>query len=153
MLRAGAVIAAILTTAFGGCGVVDNRASYGEGKMHAQTLPEWIACSRTIAIGDVVKVVGADSPRVTVTMHITQWTRPDHGSSTLVFSDKNPKIDGNWPAWEVSGPVLVVIPTNRSDSVNSFRGKQLTSTKQRIDDALDEASTTSCPPRWATQID
>lgn len=123
MLRSVAVSTAILTTALAGCGAMDNRASYGEDQVHAQTLPEWIACSQTIAIGDVAKVVGADSPRVTVTMHITQWTRPDHGPSTLVFSDKNPKIDGDWrrgrsvaQSWLSSRPIDPVTSTPSAGS-------------------------------------
>lgn len=127
---------------------MDSRVSYDEDLEQAQTLPEWIACSRAIATGEVVKVVGADSPQVTVTMRVSHWIRPSHGKSTLVFSERNPKIDGGG-AWKTGGPVLAVIPLKTSDSARMYRGNQLTVNKRLITSGLKEASRTTCPSPWA----
>lgn len=149
VLRSSAVGTAILITALAGCGVLDNRASYGEDQVHGQTLPEGIACSRMIVVGDVVRVTSEDSPRVSVTMRVSQWIRPSHGRSTLTFSDRNPKIDGSWAPWKVGGPVLVVIPLKTSEPAHTFRGKELTFNKRYLMSGLKEASHTVCPSPWA----
>lgn len=153
--------AAVALVACLGTGIVLNRsdqpttagfpsASSGQDEhLRSQTLPEWISCSRVIAVGDVTKVTGANAARVKVTMHVTEWIRPAGGSSTLTFTDRNPKIDGGWPAWRTGGPVLVVIPANTSYAVNTFRGKDLTVNRNRIQGALTAGSKTVCRSPWA----
>ena len=128
---------------------MDNRASYGEEQEQGQTLPEAISCSQAIVVGDVVKVTGDDSPRVTVTVRVSQWIRPDQGPSRLVFSDRTVNTDGDRAAWRTGGPLLAIVPLRTSESARTFRGKQLTVHKRRIMSGLKEARHTACPSPWA----
>lgn len=124
-------------------------ASGQDERLHGQTLPEWIACSRAIAIGDITKVTGTNTSRIKVTMHVNKWIRPTHGSSTLSFTDRNPSIDGGRPTWRVGGPVLVRVSENPSSPVRSFRGKDLTLYRDLVQGGLDDASKTACRSPWA----
>jgi hypothetical protein len=85
-------------------------------------------------------------------MRVREWIRPNHGSSTLVFSAHNPAADGD-PAWKARGPVLVMVPSKRSSAVAFFRGDELAAQRKAIKRALPDASATSCPSPWAPTSD
>ncbi len=114
-----------------------------------QSLAEWIACSQTIAIGEVTDIMHPRSGRVRISLRVSNWIRPSTGPERIIVSDIDPKRAGLRPQWRRGGPVLVVVPANRTRPVAAFRGTDLARYRSWIESALPAAASATCPPAFA----
>lgn len=114
-----------------------------------QSLTEWIACSKTIAVGHVTEVAHIAPGRVKISLKVNDWIQPSSGPEHITIADMDPRKAGLRPPWKRGGPVLVVIPANRAQPVAAFWGKELTRYRSWITSALPRATTATCPPAFA----
>ncbi|MGW1898986.1 hypothetical protein ACWCQB_16400 [Streptomyces hirsutus] len=158
--RRGVVMAALASTAALCTGVLvsvliddgaakpqsgrDDRAS-GKG----QTLPEWIACARTIAEGDVVTVrQSSEAGRVVVTFDVQDWIKPGRGAQRITLDVVDPAEARVRDPWKEGQHLLIVVPERRDQETDTFRGERLEWYRARIEHGLPEAATADCPPIW-----
>jgi hypothetical protein len=69
----------------------------------------WVACSRLIVEGDVVRVSSADSPgRMVTELAVDRWIKPASGPKTATIESADIAADGVYERWEPGSHLLQV---------------------------------------------
>ena len=113
-----------------------------------QTLLEWIACARSIVVGDVTEVAPNGEGRIAVDLDVEEWIKPPRGDRKITMDVVDPRVAQDRPPIEEGTRVLVVLPRRTDQAADTFEGGQLTQYRSTIIAALDEAGRTTCPPPW-----
>ncbi|WP_415940987.1 hypothetical protein [Streptomyces sp. 067-1] len=121
-------------------------AAAGDGR--GQTLLEWIACARTIVVGDVTEVAPKGKGRIEVGLDVEEWIKPPRGDRKIIMDVVDPRVAQDRPPIEEGTRVLVVLPRRADQAADTFEGGQLTQYRSAIIAALDDAGRTTCPPPW-----
>ncbi|MEV6395881.1 hypothetical protein AB0M39_14050 [Streptomyces sp. NPDC051907] len=119
-------------------------ASREEQNGHGQTLTEWIACARTIAVGDVTEVRPSSKGRITVSLDVDDWIKPSHGDNRITLDLVDPRAAEARPPIEKGQRLLMVVPERSDQEASTFEGAKLTQYRSTITKALDEAEQTAC---------
>ncbi|CAL9278870.1 hypothetical protein SUDANB180_07537 [Streptomyces sp. enrichment culture] len=113
-----------------------------------QTLLEWIACARTIVVGDVTEVAPSGKGRLEVGLDVEEWIKPPRGDHKITMDVVDPGVAQDRPPIEEGTRVLVVLPRRADQAADTFEGGQLTQYRSAIIAALDDAGRTTCPQPW-----
>ncbi|BFO21020.1 hypothetical protein SHKM778_74080 [Streptomyces sp. KM77-8] len=113
-----------------------------------QTLPEWIACARTIVVGDVTEVAPNGEGRIEVGLDVEEWIKPARGDRRFTMDVVDPRVAQDRPPIEEGTRVLVVLPRRADQAADTFEGGQLTRYRSAVMGALDDAGRTTCPAPW-----
>lgn len=117
-----------------------------------QTLLEWVACGKTIAVGDVKAVSpSAKSGRVTVTFTVQDWIKPAHGKHEIDLDVVDPTQARVREPWRVGQHRLIVVPQRRDLETDTFGGAELGTNQARIEEAMPKAAHTQCPAAWRAE--
>ncbi|WP_405615956.1 hypothetical protein OG292_21925 [Streptomyces sp. NBC_01511] len=124
----------------------------GAGSGQGQTLLEWVACGRTIAVGDVMAVSpsGQDG-RLTVTFAVRDWIKPSQGEREIELDVVDPAEARVREPWRVGQHLLIVVPQRRDLETDTFAGAELADNQADIEEALPEAERTPCPTVWRAE--
>ncbi|MFJ5779011.1 hypothetical protein [Streptomyces sp. NPDC093094] len=151
-LGASAVAVATAALLASGCGSDDRRDrddSAGQSG-HGQTLTEWIACSRTMAFGDVVSVQeSAEAGNVVLTFDVAEWLKPAQGQKRVTLDVVDPGTYDEQRRLEPGQRLLIAVPERSDQELGTLRGDAATLERRRVRAALDEARSTSCPSPWS----
>ncbi|MFJ1590439.1 hypothetical protein ACIOD0_09375 [Kitasatospora albolonga] len=116
-----------------------------------QTLPEWISCATTIAVGDVT-AVREDEPgpgRIIVELHVTDQIKPPEGGRKIFLRGNDPARVDDRQRIEPGRRVLVVVPRRYDEELEFFQGAELSKYRALIESHSDRAADTPCPPFWS----
>ncbi|MFJ9109913.1 hypothetical protein [Streptomyces sp. NPDC102283] len=164
--RGGITIGALVAAAVVGVGLLTvtlgdpNTASPGGGGAAApdaeggqgQTLLEWVACGRTIAVGDVTAVnpSGQDG-RLTVAFAVQDWIKPSQGEREIELDVVEPAVARVREPWRVGQHLLIVVPQRRDLETDTFGGAELAPNRASVEEALPQAEQTRCPAIWQSE--
>ncbi|MCX4821366.1 hypothetical protein OG883_15920 [Streptomyces sp. NBC_01142] len=141
---AAACIAVTVSVMSGSSGPASREEQNGQG----QTLAEWIACARTIAVGDVSEVRPSSKGRITVGLDVADWIKPSHGDSRITLDLVDPRVTEARPPIEKGQHLLMVVPERSDQETSTFEGAELTQYRSTITKALGKAEHTACPHPW-----
>ncbi|MEU4149395.1 hypothetical protein [Streptomyces sp. NPDC026659] len=138
-----AVTATLLTSSGGG------RPAPQDGQ--GQTLPQWISCATTIAVGDVatVRPTPSKAGHITVTFHVTEWIKPGKGERQVTLDVVDPAKADEEKKVEPGQHALIVVPRRYDEELDIFRGAELNAYRARVTSHLAEAAHTPCPAFWS----
>ncbi|MGV9340282.1 hypothetical protein [Streptomyces sp. NPDC003688] len=138
-----AVTATLLTSSGGG------RPAPQDGQ--GQTLPQWISCATTIAVGDVatVRPTPSKAGHITVTFHVTEWIKPGKGERQVTLDVVDPAKADEEKKVEPGQHALIVVPRRYDEELDIFRGAELNAYRARVTSHLAEAARTPCPAFWS----
>ena len=110
------------------------------------TYVDYVACSRVIAEGEILRVRdAAQHDRVTVTLQVKEWIKPADGVSTVDLTVVDPAVARVRPPFEERSHVLMVVPLQPDREADAFRGEELVYFRSVIDEALARAANAQCP--------
>lgn len=131
----------LLTADFGGNG--DNEQPY----VQSLSMAENIACSRFMAVGQIVSVAPADEEnRIIVTFEVEDPIKPSETQGLVELEVVDPGLSDPENALESGDRVLLAVPRREDHPPAVFRGAYLESQLAEIKQYLDEAAETECPP-------
>ncbi|MFG3342508.1 hypothetical protein [Glycomyces sp. NPDC048151] len=149
-LIAGLALAAVFV-AFGGfiLFTVDFDDDSEQPFVHSLNEAENIACSQFMAVGEVVSVEPADADgRVIVTFEVEQPLKPTDAQGLVELEMTDPAATDPASALKADDRVLLEVPRRDDLSPAVYRGTYLDSRVTEIQQYLDAAATTECPPQF-----
>ncbi|MEW1793757.1 hypothetical protein [Streptomyces niveus] len=164
--RRGITVGALVAAVAAGIGLLtltlgdSNSASPGGGDRAAadaeggqgQTLLEWVACGRTIAVGDVMAVKpSGQGGRLTVTFAVQDWIKPSQGEREIELDVVDPAVSRVREPWRVGQHLLIVVPQRRDLETDTFADAELAANQVSIEEALPTAAQTRCPAVWRSE--
>ena len=138
------IVAAIVASAVAGCS-----GQGGSGKpLYAPagfdpTLPGWIACSKLIVEGDVVRVSSAASDgRMVTELAVDQWVKPRSGPKVARIETPDISAEGVYERWEPGTHLLLQVDVDPSSLPNWQFGDRMF---EKIKHAVPASRTIECP--------
>ncbi|MEU5155303.1 hypothetical protein [Glycomyces sp. NPDC021274] len=108
---------------------------------------ENIACSEFIAVGEVVSVAPSDvADRIIVTFAVEDPLKPAASPAPVELDVLDPGLSDPQSALQPGDRVLLEVPQREDFPPAVYRGSYLESRVAEIEQYLDEASDTECPP-------
>jgi hypothetical protein len=138
------ILAAMVAAAVPGCS--DQQQS---GKpLHAPasfdpSLPGWVACSRLILEGDVIRVSSADSPGQMVTeLAVDEWIKPASGPKVATIETPDIAAEGVYEWWKPGTHLFLQVDVDPAALPNwQFRDPTI----KKIKHAVPASRTVECP--------
>jgi hypothetical protein len=107
------------------------------------TLPAWVACSRLIVEGDVVRVTDAGSPGQMVTeLAVSRWIKPTSGPKMATIETPDIAAEGVYQRWEPGMHLLLQVDVDPSALPNWQFGDRMI---KKIKQAIPASRTIECP--------
>jgi hypothetical protein len=139
-------LAALLAAgALAGCSDQDQ----GGGKpLHAPatfdpSLPGWVACSKLIVEGDVVRVSSADSPgRMVTEFAVDRWIKPATGPRTATIETADIAAEGVYERWEPGTHLFLQVDVDPDALPNWQVADRMI---KKIERAVPASRTIECP--------
>jgi hypothetical protein len=135
----------LLTTTAAGCSDQDRAA----GKpLHAPatfdpTLPGWVACSRLIAEGDVVRVSdGPSAGRMITELAVQHWVKPTSGPKTARIETVDIAAEGVYKRWQAGTHLFLQVDVDPSALPSWQFGERMI---KRIKHAVPASRSLECP--------
>jgi hypothetical protein len=139
------VVAIVAATAVAGCS--DEARTAGK-PLHAPasfdpSLPGWVACSRLILEGDVVRVSDAVSPgRMVTELAVQDWVKPASGPKTARIETVDIAAEGVYERWRPGTHLLLQVDVDPSALPNWQFGDQMI---RKIKRAVPASRAIECP--------
>jgi hypothetical protein len=138
------IVAAMVAAAVAGCSEQEQ-----SGKpLHAPatfdpSLPDWVACSRLILEGDVVRVSSADSPGQMVTeLAVGEWVKPASGPKVATIETPDIAAEGVYERWEPGTRLFLQVDVDPAALPNGqFSDRMI----KKIKRAVPASRTIECP--------
>jgi len=107
------------------------------------SLAGWIACSRLIVEGDVIRVRDGSSPGQMVTeLAVDRWIKPASGPKTASIETVDIAAEGVYERWEPGTHLFLQVDIDPAALPNwEFRDRMI----RKIERALPESRTLECP--------
>jgi hypothetical protein len=141
----GGVVVFVLATGCGGV-VVGEGANEGD---KGQSAAEWVACSTTMAVGDVASVrKSAEEGNIVVTFEVTEWLKPARGDRRITLDVVDPGTHDDQQRVKAGQHLLIAVPERDDQALGVVEGDGLALQRRQIKKYLDEAETTACPSPW-----
>jgi hypothetical protein len=105
-----------------------------------------VACDRFIAEGTVAAVAdGSRRGRVALTLDVWTWLKPAHGPRRLSVDVPDPAAEGATPRWTPGEVLLVMVPSDPDQLIDSYSGSDIASARAWVDPAIGRAGGMACP--------
>ena len=107
------------------------------------SLPGWVACSKLIVEGDVVRVTDGPSPgRMLIELAVDRWVKPASGPKTATMETADIAAEGVYERWEPGTHLFLQVDLD-PDALPNWQFEDRTIRK--IERALPESRTLECP--------
>lgn len=107
------------------------------------SLPGWVACSKLIVEGDVVRVSDAGSPgRMVIELAVDRWIKPRSGPKTATIETADIAAEGVYERWEPGTHLFLQVDLD-PDALPNWQFSERTI--RQIDRALPESRALECP--------
>jgi hypothetical protein len=107
------------------------------------SLPGWVACSRLILEGDVIRVSSADSPGHMVTeLAVDEWIKPASGPKVATIETPDIAAEGVYEWWKPGTHLFLQVDVDPAALPNwQFRDRTI----KKIKRAVPASRTIDCP--------
>jgi hypothetical protein len=105
-----------------------------------------IACDRIIAEGTVVDVSDGSQPgRARLALDVRTWLKPTSGPKRLTLDVPDPAAEGASARWLPGEVLLVMVPSDPDQLIDSYGGSEIKDARAWVDDAIARAPGVECP--------